>query len=105
MPLLDEVAVTNALTSLNGWTGDTGRIARSVLAPAERAERLRIEVMGVADDVDHHPLVEHHGDALTFILWSHSAGGVTEKDIDLARRIDDIVDGDTQPQSPSPAGT
>lgn len=96
MPLLDELAVTNALASLDGWAGDPGRIARTVRAVGEDAERLRIEVMGVADDVDHHPLVEHHGDALTFILWSHSAGGVTEKDIDMARRIDEIVDRGAQ---------
>jgi 4a-hydroxytetrahydrobiopterin dehydratase len=92
MALLDELAVANALSELTGWTGDSGRITRTVQASAERAAALRIEVMGVADEVDHHPLVEHRGDALTFILWSHSAGGVTEKDIDLAQRIDEIVD-------------
>lgn len=95
MAILDEAQVHAALESLNRWSGDTGRIARTVHVPAARAETLRVEVMGVADSVDHHPLVEQHGDALTFILWTHSDGGVTDKDIDLAARIDAILDGVT----------
>lgn len=91
MTLLDETAVSEALSTLDGWTGNAGRIARTVVMSGDRAERLRVKVMGVADELDHHPVVEEHGDALTFILWSHSAGGVTEKDLALAREIDKIV--------------
>jgi len=94
MPLLNDDAVAFALETLRGWSGDAGRIARSVHVSAERAEELKVEIMGVADSVDHHPVVEHHGDALTFILWTHTAGGVTEKDLDLAGRIDAVIDRD-----------
>jgi len=92
MELLDDDAVAAALALLPSWTGDQGRIVRTVHTARDRAEELRVEVMGIADELDHHPVVEHHGEALTFILWTHSAGGVTPKDIDLAGRIDAVVD-------------
>lgn len=91
MSLLDETTVASELAALPGWSGDSGRIARTVHMAGPRAEAVQAEVMAVADAVDHHPLVEQHGDAVTFILWTHSAGGVTSKDLDLARRIDDVI--------------
>lgn len=91
MALFDEPAFAVALSSLPSWSGDPGRIARTVHASAPRAEAIRVEVMTVAEALDHHPLVEQHGDQLTFILWTHSAGGVTAKDIELAQRIDEIL--------------
>lgn len=94
MEIIDDAAVAAALALLPGWSGDTGRIMRTVHAASDLAETLRVEVMGIADDVDHHPVVEQHGEALTFILWTHSAGGVTRKDIELAARIDGVLDGD-----------
>jgi 4a-hydroxytetrahydrobiopterin dehydratase len=99
MPLLDETAVSAAIASLDGWTGDAGRIARTIQVSGADAEQLQVDVMGVADRIDHHPLVEQHGDALTFILWTHSAGGVTDKDIELARRIDEIVQRPAAPDA------
>ena len=91
MELLDDARVAAALAVLPGWTGDPGRIVRTVHAAPGRAEELRVEIMGIADELDHHPVVEHHGEALTFILWTHSVGGVTPKDLDLATRIDAVV--------------
>lgn len=99
MPLLDEFDVTNALAALHDWTGDTGRISRTVHVEGVDAESLQVEVMGLAESLNHHPVVEQHGDALTFVLWTHKAGGVTEKDVELARGIDRIVDRD-EPAAP-----
>lgn len=92
MPLLDESALAAALETLPAWSGDSGRIARTVHVAGDQAETLRVQVMEVADALDHHPVVEQHGDQLTFILWTHSAGGVTDKDITLAGRIDAVID-------------
>lgn len=47
----------------------------------------------VADDMDHHPEVSRRADAVIFRLWTHSAGGVTAKDVDLAGRIDRQLSG------------
>ncbi|MEP7055491.1 MAG: 4a-hydroxytetrahydrobiopterin dehydratase [Actinomycetota bacterium] len=91
MSLLDAAAISRELSTLPGWNGDSGRIARTVYLARPQADALRVKVMGVADEIDHHPLVEHHGNALTFILWTHSGGGVTARDFELARLIEEVI--------------
>ena len=48
-------------------------------------------VAEVAEAMDHHPDIDIRWRTLTFACATHSAGGVTAKDIELARRIDEIV--------------
>ena len=45
----------------------------------------------MAEELDHHPDIDIRWRTLTFRLSTHSAGGVTHRDVELARRIDDIV--------------
>ena len=49
-----------------------------------------------AEKVDHHPEFTSRGNRLDFRLTSHDAGGVTERDLELARLIDRLAseDGD-----------
>jgi 4a-hydroxytetrahydrobiopterin dehydratase len=47
----------------------------------------------VAEQVDHHPDVDLRWRTLHLVLVTHSAGGVTELDLDLARRIDALLPG------------
>ena len=45
-------------------------------------------VATIADEVDHHPDIAIRYDRVSLRLWSHDAGGVTERDLKLAERID-----------------
>jgi 4a-hydroxytetrahydrobiopterin dehydratase len=45
-----------------------------------------------AEALDHHPDVDIRWRTLTFVLSTHSQGGVTGRDVELARRIDGIVE-------------
>ena len=83
--------VADALTALHDWTGDTERISRTVKLTADDAARLKVFVAESADSMNHHPVVEDGDGSTTFVLWTHSEGGVTELDIALAARIDDLV--------------
>src|SRR3954453_3204132 len=87
--LLDDQLVTDAMTNLEEWSGDAQRITRTVRI--DDVDALVAAVGETADAMDHHPEVSRDGDAVTFTLWTHSAGGVTELDIALASRIDDLV--------------
>lgn len=49
-------------------------------------------VAELAEDVGHHPDIEIHFNKVRLILSTHSKGGVTEADLDLAERIDTLVD-------------
>ncbi len=45
-------------------------------------------VAEMAEEADHHPDMHINYTRVTFVCSTHSEGGVTEKDIKLARRIE-----------------
>lgn len=90
--LLDADAVQEALASLDDWSGDPDAIMRTVeLRDFPTAISLVDEVAVVAEESDHHPDIDIRWRTVTFRCSTHSAGGVTRRDIALARRIDDLV--------------
>ena len=46
----------------------------------------------VAEEIDHHPDIDIRWRTVIIRLTTHSAGGITHLDTDLAERIDAIVD-------------
>jgi 4a-hydroxytetrahydrobiopterin dehydratase len=53
--------------------------------------RLVDAVAQVAEVMDHHPDIDIRWTTISFTCSTHSAGGVTELDVELARRIDDLA--------------
>ncbi|WP_170111191.1 4a-hydroxytetrahydrobiopterin dehydratase [Antricoccus suffuscus] len=49
------------------------------------------EVMPIAEELNHHPDVEVGYGKIAFTLSSHDVGGVTTRDLGLARRIDEVA--------------
>ena len=89
---LDDAAVRTALAELPGWAGGTDAIRRTVTAPDfATGIRIVVDVAAAAEDADHHPDIDVRWTRVTFALSTHSAGGVTDKDVAMARRIDDIA--------------
>jgi 4a-hydroxytetrahydrobiopterin dehydratase len=90
--LLDDAAITGRLKELPNWTRDGKQIRRKVKAPSFLAGiELVGEVARAAEDADHHPDIDIRWRTLAFTLSTHSAGGLTGKDFDLAARIDAIA--------------
>ncbi len=90
--LLGRDGVDEALRSLDGWSGGPGGITRTVeLASFPAAVAVVDRVAEAAEAADHHPDIDIRWRTLTFALSTHSAGGVTAKDVDLAATIDGIV--------------
>ena len=52
-----------------------------------------VAIADVAEELDHHPDVDLRWRTLHLTLVSHSAGGVSELDLELARRIDALLPG------------
>ena len=91
--LLSAAEVESALAGLTGWSGGTDAISRTVEAPSfPAAIRIVAEVAQAAEDADHHPDIDIRWRKVTFALSTHSAGGVTGKDIALALRIDELAE-------------
>ena len=90
--LLDADAIAAGLGGLDGWSGDTAGIRRSAKLPSFPAAIGVVDrVAEVAEELDHHPDIDIRWRTLTFACATHSAGGVTAKDLTLAARIDEIV--------------
>ncbi|MGY1720045.1 MULTISPECIES: 4a-hydroxytetrahydrobiopterin dehydratase [unclassified Blastococcus] len=86
----DELAA--ALRALPLWSGDVDGIRRTVELPSFRAAVAAIvAIADVAEELDHHPDVDLRFRRLHLTLVSHSAGGVSELDLELARRIDALL--------------
>ncbi|MCL6537923.1 MAG: 4a-hydroxytetrahydrobiopterin dehydratase [Acidothermus sp.] len=90
--VLDDAQLAAALADLDGWHGDTKAITRTVKAENFAAGiRLVDAVAEVAESLDHHPDIDIRWTSITFTCATHSKGGVTELDIDLAKRINDLA--------------
>jgi 4a-hydroxytetrahydrobiopterin dehydratase len=90
--VLSTEAVASELTTMDGWNAGTGEIVRTVeMASFPAAIDVVNRVAQVAEEMNHHPDIDIRWRTLTFRCSTHSAGGVTEYDLRLARRINEIV--------------
>jgi 4a-hydroxytetrahydrobiopterin dehydratase len=89
MDILEDAAIDAGLRHLQGWRRDGDAIVRQLRFDSFRAAiDFIVRVADAADAADHHP-------ELTNVYWNvgvrlttHDAGGVTQRDLDLARAID-----------------
>jgi 4a-hydroxytetrahydrobiopterin dehydratase len=90
--VLEPDELRDQLAGLSGWEGDTQAIRRTYKAPDfPTAIRIVDAVAEVAEQMNHHPDIDIRWRTLHFTNATHSAGGVTRFDVDLARRIDEIA--------------
>jgi 4a-hydroxytetrahydrobiopterin dehydratase len=91
--LLSQDEIDRALsTELPQWRQEGDAITRSVRAPSFMdGIRLVQQVAEVAEDLDHHPDIDIRWTTVTFTLSTHSAGGLTAKDLRLAGDIDRLA--------------
>ena len=89
MALLPEEQIRERLKQLPGWERAGGQI-RKTYPFASFAEGMAFanRVAEAAEALDHHPDVLIQYRQVTLTLTSHDAGGLTERDFRLARRID-----------------
>ena len=103
MPVLNDEAVTAALTGLPTWQRVGDALTRSVEAPSFLdGIALVSAVAHAAEDADHHPDIDIRWRTVTFTLSTHSEGGITEKDVAMAQKIDAEIDAEIDAASCSP---
>lgn len=92
MAVLTDEQIDAALPDLDGWRRAEGALRRSVKFPAflDGIEAVR-RVAERAEAKDHHPDIDIRWRTVTFVLVTHSAGGITERDLGMAREIDAIL--------------
>ena len=88
---LDKVQRAAALKSLKGWRQDPKRdaiVKTFVFANFVEAFGFMTQSALVAERMDHHPEWSNVYKTVSVLLTTHDAGGLTSKDVELARIMD-----------------
>lgn len=91
MPVLEERVVAVRLESMPGWKLESGQMVRRFEFP-DFVEAMHFvnRVAEIAEAAGHHPDIDIRYNKVRFALMSHDAGGLTERDFDLAAAIDGL---------------
>lgn len=80
------------------WRRDGDALVKTVHRPSfPDAVAFVVEVGRMAEEADHHPDIDIRWRTVTLRLSTHSAGGLTAKDLDLAGQIDRLDAGTATP--------
>jgi 4a-hydroxytetrahydrobiopterin dehydratase len=90
--VLDEGAVDAALADRGIAWGREGSELVKVVRRKGFVGALEFvnQVGALAETADHHPDIDIRWDTVTLRLSTHSAGGLTDKDLSLAAEIDEL---------------
>ena len=90
--LLDDAQLEESLRTLSGWSGDRSSIQRTIhLDSITEMDAFLENLELIAREMNHDPDTSISDGDLTITMSTHSAGGVTELDIEYARRVDALV--------------
>jgi 4a-hydroxytetrahydrobiopterin dehydratase len=80
------------LAVLSGWgVNEAGEISKTFAFSGFPQALMYISAVGVlAEAAEHHPDITIQWNKVTLALTTHDAGGLSEKDFDLARQIDRV---------------
>ena len=91
MKTYSEETIKTELKMLKEWQFDTNTILKKfVFSDFTQALGFIVQVGVMAEKKNHHPELFNVYNKVTIRLTTHDAGGVTDKDIDLAKAIDGI---------------
>ncbi len=89
---LDDAAIQQALDGLDGWRRDGDQVTREFeFADFVEAFGFLARVAVLQERADHHAETWGVYNKVRLTLSTHDAGGITQKDIDLAREIDALL--------------
>lgn len=90
MPALTEAALAEALTHVPRWSVEAGELTRRFhFNDFVEAFGFIAQVAALQEQMDHHATITNTYADVTLQLHTHSEGGITDKDIELAHRIEE----------------
>ncbi len=80
------------LSGLNDWTVSSDKLSKKfVFANFAKSLSFVNRVGEIADAIDHHPDILFGWGYAEFFITTHDAGGITARDFDLAKKIEEIT--------------
>jgi len=90
-PVLSDADVNAALGSLTGWTREGDAIVKQFELPSFPDAIAFVTRVGFfAERANHHPDLDIRWRKVRVLLSTHDSGGITEKDVSLAREIETV---------------
>lgn len=88
----DEAGIAEKLKDLPGWFYENGWIRRNYKTDGWATTLMLVNTIGyLAEAAYHHPDLAVTWAKVTVKLSTHSAGGITDKDFELARKFDEVA--------------
>lgn len=97
---LSDLEIRRAMGSLPGWSRKGDALTKTY-SFARFADGIRFvqQVAQVADRMNHHPDIDIRYTNIVFSLSSHDAGGITQRDLDLATAIEKVAGFEQKPSA------
>jgi len=97
---LSDLEIRRALGGLPGWSRKGDALTKTY-SFARFADGIRFvnQVAELADMMNHHPDIDVRYTKVTFTLSTHDAGGITQRDLDLAKGIEHAAGFETKPSA------
>lgn len=92
---LNEAERVEALEGLPDWDHDEGRdaiVRQFTFDNFSQAFGFMAQVALIAEKMDHHPEWSNVWNRVEIVLTTHDAGGLSERDIEMAQAIDALVE-------------
>ncbi len=92
MPALTRNEISARITKLPEWTIDSGELVRTFtfkdfLSSVDFVNQIAKQ----AESMGHHPDIDIRYNRVRIALTTHDAGGITEKDFQLAKEIENLA--------------
>jgi 4a-hydroxytetrahydrobiopterin dehydratase len=92
MAVLDDSEIDARLDGLSGWTRSGTAIEKTFeCGDFVGSVKFVDGIVASAEEMNHHPDVAISWDKVTLTLSTHSEGGLTENDFELAAKLDALV--------------
>ena len=98
--VLNPAEIQVALQSLPGWENRGDSIARVFQFPDFVGAMVFVnKIAAAAEGANHHPDILVNYNKVTLTLVSHDSGGVTQRDIRMGGKINEVADAETTASS------
>lgn len=92
MSILTESAIEENLKQLSGWNYNN-RVIERLFQFASFLDAMQFvnRVAEAAEKANHHPDIDIRYNKVTMLLTSHDVGGVTSRDLRMAKKISELA--------------
>jgi len=92
MARLDDATIASLLQEIPGWERQGDALVRTYVFKSFREAMAFVNrVAELAEEARHHPDITIRYNRVQLLLTTHEAGGITERDIALARKLAELA--------------